>query len=140
MRRVFVLLRSAVLAALVAGCAGISEASRNYQFQVLDQQVRPSTNAEVRVLLVHLPDGRPVTGAVITNHKFEMSMPNAKIITTLMVEGVGTPPVATVEEDNGVYLVHSVVPMAGSWTMVLEARVPGESVSIQGSVPLRVRS
>lgn len=90
--------------------------------------------------LVHLPDGRPVTGAVITKHKFEMSMPNAKIITTLMVEGAGPPPVATVEEGNGVYLVHSVVPMAGNWTMVLEARVPGEPEPVEGSMLLRVRS
>src|SRR5919199_6977569 len=113
MKRTFSILGTAALAALLAGCAAMSQTSRNYQFQVLDQQVRPSPNAEVRVRLVHLPDGRPVTGAVITNHKFEMSMPNAKIITTLMVEGAGPPPVATVEEGNGVYLVHSVVPMAG---------------------------
>lgn len=140
MKRVLGLLGAAAMAALLAGCAEMSATSRSYRFEVLDQPVRPSANAEVRVRLVHLPDGRPVTGAVITKHKFEMSMPNAKIITTLMIEGAGPPPVATVEEGNGVYLVHSVVPMAGNWTMVLDARVPGESEPIEGSVLLRVRS
>src|SRR4051794_35097258 len=109
MRRTFSILGSALLVILLAGCAEMSATSRRYRFEVLDQQVRPSANAEVRVRLVHLPDDRPVTGAVITKHKFEMSMPNAKIITTLMIEGAGPPPVATVEEGNGIYRVRSVV-------------------------------
>lgn len=140
MKRDFGVFGSAALAALVAGCTAMSSASRSYRFEVLDQQVRPSADTEVRVRLVHLPDGRPVSGAVITKHKFQMVMPNAKIITTLMVEGAGPPPVATVEEGNGVYLVHSVVPMAGNWTMTLDARVPGETEPIEGSALLRVRS
>lgn len=138
-RRAFSFLMSAALAILVAGCATTTAASRNYRFEVLDQQVRPSRDAEVRVRLVHVPDGRPVTGAAITEHRFEMFMPNYKVMTTLMVEGAGPPPVDTVEEGNGIYRVHAVVPMPGRWSMTLVARVPGEPEPIQGRVPLNVR-
>jgi hypothetical protein len=133
-------LRAAALAAAVAGCApGLQPTSRNYRFEALTQEVRPRTDAAVRVRLVRLPEGRPVTGAQINEHRFDMFMSGYKVTTFSMVEGAGPPPVATVEEGNGVYRVHALVPMAGDWTMTLVARVPGEAEPVRGTVRLRAR-
>ena len=56
------------LAAALAGCAAAPK-SENYRFELLSQQVPPSQNAEVRVRLLHLPDNRPVSGAVVYEHQ-----------------------------------------------------------------------
>lgn len=136
--RVIGALPAFALAAALAACASAPPSS-DYRFELLDQQVRRSPNAEVRVRLVHLPDNRPVSGAVIYEHRFDMPMSGYKVATSRMVRGPNPPPIATVEEGNGVYRVHADVPMAGEWMMTLVARVPGEVQPVRGRVPMRVR-
>lgn len=131
---------AATLALSVAGCASLfPPIARDYRFEAVDRQVRPSRDAEMRVRLVHLPDNRPVSGAVITEHRFTMLMSHYKMTTTLMVEGADPPPVLAVDEGNGVYRVHAQLPMAGDWRATLTARVPGEALPVRGTAAIRVR-
>jgi ABC-type uncharacterized transport system auxiliary subunit len=70
-------LRAAALAAVVAGCASAFQtSSENYRFELVDPQVRAShrETTELRLRLVHLPDNRPVVGAVIDNQRLGMWM------------------------------------------------------------------
>ena len=123
-----------------SGCADQTEPSNsNYRFEALDGQVAPSPNAEVRVRLVRVADNRPVPGAIITNHRFEMWMSNYKVSTSVMVEGRETPGILSREEGQGVYRVHAQLPMAGSWQATLTARVPGEAVPVRGRLAIQVR-
>ena len=89
---------AAILALSVVGCALLfPPTARDYRFEAVDAQVRPSRDAEVRVRLVHVPDNRPVGGAAITEHRFTMLMPHQKMTTTLMVEGADPSPVLAVD-------------------------------------------
>ena len=148
------------LAATLASCAAAPK-SENYRFELLSQQVPPSQNAEVRVRLLHLPDNRPVAGAVVYEHQSEMvhrpdtqaredrsspvrvapgiAAPPAIVFPSRMGEGPNPPPVPAVEEGNGVYRVHAVLPMAGAWTLTLVARVPGEAAPVRSELPVRVQ-
>ena len=128
------------LALGLAGCALIEQpTASNYQFQPVDSQVRPSRDAEVLVRLVHLPDNRPVTGAVIYDHRFTMMMTGYKVSTSLMVEGDHPPAVLATDEGNGIYRVHSVLPMRGDWRATLTARVPGEPLPVRSTVTIKAR-
>lgn len=148
------------LAAALAGCTSTPE-PRGYRFELLSHQVPASQNAEVRVRLMHLPDNRPVTGATIYEHRSDMphradastggygaplprlapglgAMP-ATVLPSWMGEGPNPPPVPAIDEGNGIYRVHAVLPMAGAWTLTLVARVPGETEPVRGELTVGVR-
>lgn len=149
-----------VLAAALAGCTATPK-SGGYRFELLSHQVPASRNAEVRVRLLHLPDGRPVIGATVYEHRSEMphradmpadgygaspariapglgAMP-ATVLPSWMGEGPSPPPVPAIDEGNGIYRVHAVLPMAGAWTLTLVARVPGEAEPVRGEFTVGVR-
>ena len=129
---------AAMLALAVAGCASQSQpTASNYRFEVVDAQVHPSRDAQVRVRLVHLPDNRPVSGAVIYDHRFEMWMTGYKVVTSRMIEGTNPPPILALDEGNGIYRVHAELPMAGEWRATLTARVPGEALPVRSTVAVR---
>ncbi|MBY0339297.1 MAG: FixH family protein [Acetobacteraceae bacterium] len=136
-------MQSIALAALVAlplgACASWPEASApGYRMELAEAPVRAGRDAELRVRLRRSPGGEPVAGAVFTDHRFEMSMPRFKTVTSTMVEGRDAPPSLAQEEAGGVYRVHASLPMAGSWQAVLTARVPGEERPVRErlSVPV----
>ncbi|MCB4824476.1 FixH family protein [Roseicella aerolata] len=148
------------LAAALAGCAAAPK-SENYRFELLSQQVPPSQNAEVRVRLLHLPDNRPVSGAVVYEHQSEMmhrpdtqareygssparaspglGAPPPIVFPARMGEGPNPPPTPAADEGNGVYRVHAVLPMSGVWTLTLVARVPGEAAPVRSELQVRVQ-
>ena len=138
-RRTALVALSLSVLTLSACVSGAETSNLNYRFEALDQQVAPSPNAEIRVRLVRLADNRPVSGAVITDHRFEMWMSTYKVSTSVMVEGRETPGILAREEGQGVYRVHAQLPMAGSWQATLTARVPGESVPVRGRLQIQVR-
>lgn len=148
------------LAAALANCAAAPR-SENYRFELLSQQVPPSQNAEVRVRLLHLPDNRPVAGAVVYEHQSEVvhrsdaqareyspspvraapgiSVPPAIVFQSRMGEGPNPPPVPMVDEGNGIYRARAVLPMTGIWTLTLVARVPGKAAPVRSELQVRVQ-
>lgn len=120
----------------LAGCTGTEEpvASRAFRFELVEPSVRVGRDTTLRVRLLRLADNQPVRGAVFTAHRFEMWMSNFKVATSLMVEGRAPIAAIATEEAPGVYLIHAVVPMAGSWEAWLTAQVPGEAAPVRGSV------
>ncbi|WP_424138435.1 FixH family protein [Roseomonas chloroacetimidivorans] len=127
------------IAIVAAGCASPTEKTAdNYRFEVLDSQVRRGPDAQLRVRLVKLPEGQPVSGATVYEHRFDMFMSGYKISSWTMTEGSNPPPVIAVDEGNGVYRVHAQLPMAGAWTATLAARVPGETLPVRSTVRVSV--
>ncbi len=120
----------------LAGCSSAQEsaASRDYRFELVDHRVGVGRDTGLRVRLVRAADGQPVRGAVFTAHRFEMWMSGFKVASSLMVEGRAPVSVMSTEEADGVYLIHAVLPMAGSWDAVLTAVVPGTEAPVQGVV------
>ena len=58
--------------ALAAGAAHADP--KDYRFEAVATEVPAATNAAVAVRLVHLPDGKPVTNAVLFQAKMAMPM------------------------------------------------------------------
>lgn len=132
----------AAASAIALGTAGPAVAedfAKGYRFEAVDPHVQHSRDAEVLVRLVHVVDNKPVTGAVINEHRFEMFMSGTKIVTSLMVEGREPPPILAVAQGNGVYRLHAQLPMAGDWRATLTAHVPGEALPVRDSVTIRAR-
>lgn len=124
---------------LVGGASSEQRTANNYRFEVVDMEVGLGWDAEVRVRLIHLPDERLVSGAVIYDHRFELLMSVYKVVTSRMVEGANPPLDLSVDEGNGVYRILSALPLRGNWQATLTARVPGEVLPVRGTVALRAR-
>jgi hypothetical protein len=136
MRYVFL---AAVLAISAGGCAALPEAAApGYRMAVAEAPIRAGRDVALRVQLQRAPGGEPVTGAVFTDHRFEMTMSGFKTVTSVMVEGRNPPALLAQEQGGGWYLVHASLPMAGSWQAVLTAQVPGEALPVRERVSVRV--
>ena len=109
---------------LVVAC-GLA-APNNYRFELVQAQPTGPGKTAVTVRLVHLPDSRPVAGAVLFESKTDMA-PGG------MAEMTGR--VSSLPSDQpGIYRFQIESGMAGKWQLALGAKVQGEAGSVRGSV------
>jgi len=115
--------------ALVAAGARITPpafaAASNYKFDLVNARPAASDKTDVTIRLTHLPDGKPVAGAVIFQPK------------AVMAGMENMPGAATVEPgpQPGIYVLHVATTMAGPWTLHLSAKVQGETETVRSAVP-----
>ena len=130
-------LRAAALAlgGAIGGFAGVAQAGTgDYRIEALDPQVRPGRDAELRVRLVRVADGQPVTGAVLD--KARIGMWPTQLHKTMRpwmahaVEPIGA-------EGGGVHRLRADLGMAGDYRLRLSAGVPGEAEPVRGAVTIR---
>ena len=109
---------------LVVAC-GLA-APNDYRFELVQAQPTGPGKTAVTVRLVHLPDSRPVAGAVLFESKTDMA-PGG------MAEMTGR--VSSLPSDRpGIYRFQIESGMAGKWQLALGAKVQGEAGSVRGSV------
>jgi hypothetical protein len=109
---------------LVVAC-GLA-APNDYRFELVQAQPTGPGKTAVTVRLVHLPDSRPVAGAVLFESKTDMA-PGG------MAEMTGR--VSSLPSDQpGIYRFQIESGMAGKWQLALGAKVQGEAGSVHGSV------
>ena len=109
---------------LVVAC-GLA-APNDYRFELVQAQPAGPGKTAVTVRLVHLPDSRPVAGAVLFESKTDMA-PSG------MAEMTGR--VSSLPSDQpGIYRFQIESGMAGKWQLALGAKVEGEAGSVHGSV------
>jgi hypothetical protein len=109
---------------LVVAC-GLA-APNDYRFELVQAQPTGPGKTAVTVRLVHLPDSRPVAGAVLFESKTDMA-PGG------MAEMTGR--VSSLPSDQpGIYRFQIESGMAGKWQLALGAKVQGEAGSVRGSV------
>ena len=130
-------LRAAALACgvVIGGFAGVAQAGTgDYRLELLDPEVRPGRNAaELRVRLVRLADGQPVTGAVLDGARLGMWPTQLhKTMRPWMAHAVE--PTGT--DGGGVYRLRADLSMAGDYRLRLAARVPGEAEPVHGAVTI----
>lgn len=124
-----------VAAALVltAGFTGPALADpKDYTFTAVEDHVAASKASTIQVRLIHLPSQKPVANAIIFQPKLEMPMAGMAPMATSVK--AGTP------DGSGVYPFIGDLSMAGPWTLSLSAKVPGESGTITGSLPIMAGS
>ncbi len=80
--------------------------------------------------LTHLPDGKPVPGAIIIQTKLDMKPEGMATMTV--------PAKASAAADSGVYQIESEPEMAGNWALTLSAKVQGERETVSGTVTVPI--
>ena len=101
-------------------------APNDYRFELVQAQPAGSGKTIVTVRLVHVPDNKPVPGAVLFETKTDMG-PSG------MAEMIGA--VSPLPSDQpGIYRFQVETGMAGKWALNLGAKVQGEADTVRGSI------
>jgi hypothetical protein len=113
-----------VASPLVVAC-GLA-APNEYRFELVQAQPAGAGKTIVTVRLVHVPDNKPVAGAVLFESKTDMG-PGG------MVEMTGA--VTTLPSDQpGIYRFQVETDMAGKWAFNLGAKIQGEAGTVRGKL------
>lgn len=128
------MIRTHVLAGAAALACGLTLAavqaqakSADYRFELAGKpQPAPGGKSIVPVRLVHLPDAKPVSDAVVFETKADMGPMGMPTMTA--------PIKAVSHAQGGVYRFEVEPGMAGAWAITLAAKVQGEAETVRGSV------
>jgi hypothetical protein len=122
--RVFI--GAVLFAASMLVAAIVLAAPNDYRFDLVQAQPAGAGKTTVTVRLVHVPDSKPVTGAVLFETKTDMG-PSG------MAEMAGK--VSPLPSDQpGIYRFQVETGMAGKWQLALGAKVQGEAGTVRGTV------
>ena len=106
------------------------EHCNDYVFKPVKTEIKSSNVATIAVRLLHKPNERPVTDAVIVQTRIVMAHDGGAEMSTAFV------PLANPEP--GVYVFMAPLTMAGRWFLSIAAKVPGEPEPVVGKITFRV--
>ena len=105
-------------------------AAQDYRFELAGPPTKSGKTTLIKVLLVHVPDGKPVAGAIIIETKFDMG-PDG-------MASMVAPSKSIPSSDPGIYDVQTEPSQEGNWALSLAAKVQGESETVHGVVTVAV--
>ncbi|MFL5265075.1 MAG: FixH family protein [Stellaceae bacterium] len=105
-------------------------AAQDYRFEAAGPPVKSGKATVVKIRLVHVPDGKPVPGAVIFQTRFDMGPDGMASMTA--------PAKLVRSSDTNLYQVELEPQMGGNWALSLSAKVQGETETVTGSVPVTI--
>jgi len=105
-------------------------APQDYKFEIAGPLAKSGKATVIKVRLVHIPDGKPVAGAIITQTKFDMG-PDG------MAEMTAPTKVVTAKEP-GIYQIEADSPMTGKWGLSIAAKVQGETETVHGALTVAI--
>ncbi|KAB2914002.1 MAG: FixH family protein [Hyphomicrobiaceae bacterium] len=111
--------------------AAVLASAKDYEFQPVAAQVKNGAGSELSVRLIHKATGKPVEGAVVFRTRLDMSPDSMAEMTAKHVAMPGTEP--------GVYRFKADLTMAGGWALKLQAKVPGETETVEGTVVFKAK-
>ena len=109
---------------LVAVC-GLA-APNDYRFELVQAQPAGPGKTTVAVRLVHMPDSKPVAGAVLFETRTDMG-PSG-------MAGMAGKVSPVPADEAGIYRFQIETGMAGKWQLALGAKVQGEAGTVRGAV------
>lgn len=117
----------AALLTLSALAATAVAAPTDYRFELAQAQPAGPGKTDLTVRLIHVPDKKPVAGAVLFETKADMTPEGMADMS-----GKVTPVPA---DQPGLYHFQVETGMAGKWRLTLGAKVQGETGTVRGTVP-----
>lgn len=122
-----------VIAALcVATSTGANGAANDYRFELVGKPALKAGTNTVLVRLVHLPDRKPVSGAVIFQTHADMGPEQMAAMTApVKAAPAAQPGVYAFQIQNG-----PVWNKPGKWALTLAAKVQGEADTVRGIINL----
>jgi hypothetical protein len=125
--------RRAVLAALIGLWAETATPAmagvKNYEFQLVQTELKMGSGVEVAVRLVNKTTGKPVPDAVIFAKRIDMAP-----------DGMATmdsPLELLPASEPGIYKFKTNLTMAGRWQLSLAAKVQGEEGTVEAKLVLK---
>lgn len=114
------------LASLIVASQAARAAPEDYEFQLVEHEVKPGSEAIVAVKLVDKRTGAPVENAVIFTTRMDMA-PGG-------MEAMTTPVKAVPSEQPGIYRFKTNLVMSGDWRFSIAAKVQGENGTIESKL------
>jgi len=112
---------------LIASAPAAVAAPTDYRFELAQAEPAGPGKTDLTVRLVHIPDKKPVPGAVLFETKADMTPEGMADMT-----GKVTP---LASDQPGLYHFQVETGMAGKWQLSLGAKVQGEAGTVRGTVP-----
>ncbi len=127
----FNLIRAARFAAAIsvvalAFASSAFAGAKDYEFQPVATAVKNGNGSDVAVRLINKLTGKPVDGAVLFRTRLDMSPDSMGEMTAKHTAMPGSEP--------GVYRFKADFTMAGGWAFKVQAKVPGEAETVEGTV------
>jgi hypothetical protein len=122
------LIRAALLGCAMLAGAPAWAAPEDYRFEAVGKPVKAGDATLVKLRLVHVRDGKPVPGAILIQPRLEMGMGQGSMVEPARV---GAP-----QAEPGVYAIEAKPSMGGDWVLTVGAKVPGETGTVRGRIPL----
>lgn len=125
-----------IAAILTSAAAGNAYAAANdYRFELAGTPQKDGKGTStVSVKLVHLPDNKPVSGAIIVQSKADMG--------PIGMAGMGAPVRVLSEQPAGTYRFEiqngAVWKKPDNWALTLDAKVQGEPETVHGSIVVKL--
>jgi hypothetical protein len=121
----------AALAAMAMLAGGQAWAApEDFRLEAAGQPVKAGETTLIRLRLVHVPDGKPVAGAILIQPKLEMGEGHGAMTAPVKV---AAPP-----SEPGMYTVEARPGMGGEWVLSISAKVPGEAGTVRGRLALNL--
>ena len=117
--------------AIIAGAHRAEAGAKDYEFRPVIVEVKNGSARDVGVRLVDKRTGKPVTGAVIFRTRLDMSPDTMDEMTAKHAAAPSSQP--------GIYRFKADFTMAGRWALKLQAKIPGESETVEGTVVFKVK-
>jgi hypothetical protein len=106
-------------------------AAADYEFQPVTPTVKGGDGSELAVRLIDKRTGKPVAGAVVFRTRLDMSPDSMG-----EMEAKHKPEAST---EPGIYKFKADLTMAGGWALKLQAKVLGESETVEGTVVFQAK-
>ena len=119
------------LGVAIASASATLAGANDYEFQPVAVEVKNGAGSEISIRLLHKPSGKPVVGAVLFRTRLDMSPDSMGEMTAKHA--------ATPATEPGVYRFTADFTMAGGWAFKLQAKVPGEAETVQGTVVFQAK-
>ena len=121
--------QAALIGIAMTGSATLARADiKDYEFQLVDKTVKKG-DAVISVRLVHKPDGKPVSDAVIFATRLDMAPDGMQEMATKIAPMPSTEP--------GVYKFKAALTTEGGWQLSLGAKVQGETGTVENKLALQ---
>jgi hypothetical protein len=105
-------------------------AAQDYRFEAAGPPAKSGKATIIKIRLVHVPDGKPISGAVILQTRFDMGPDGMATMTA--------PAKVVRASDANLYQLELEPPMGGNWALSLSAKVQGEAETVNGTVPITI--
>ena len=124
------LLGASLIATAALHGAPVRAAASDYRFEIVEVKSAGPGKSNVTLRLIHTPDSKPVTDAVLFQVTADMGPDGMPTMTAPAKTRLASKP--------GLYTVEIEPGMAGNWSLQVAAKVQGESDTVRAALPLKL--